>query len=430
VTITFVPGLGSLYLEPFRDLAEQFHEANPDVVVEVKMADFLTGAPELQAMAEGSDCFQWFPSFQKAENREAVLGLAPFVDADPSFTTDVFYPQVLEQFTWQGQLMGLPADILPFVIDYNKDLFDAAGLDYPAPDWTWDDFLAVAVDLTQGEDEEKQYGFVADIFESNDLILITERLGAKLVDASADPPKLSFNDPDTVAAVRWYASLTTEHEVKPTFVTDLSQLLGATTMVFDREAMINGGRAAMWTSSPMAAMVFGQRDLNAGTVPLPVRPDGASNASYLGASGYFVSAQTENRQPCWQWITFLTEAPAAVQGLPARESVAGSDEYRQQVGAERADAYLASVGDAEQPSAFQLFSDEEWLGGAIFWYLQAFGQIIEGEAAVEDALDAAQKLADDYRACVVAGGDFGQEAWQTCVQEIDPSLPDFLFAGQ
>ena len=31
---------------------------------------------------------------------------------------------------------------------YNKDLFDAAGLDYPTADWTWDDFAKDAAALT------------------------------------------------------------------------------------------------------------------------------------------------------------------------------------------------------------------------------------------------------------------------------------------
>jgi multiple sugar transport system substrate-binding protein len=430
-TISFVPGLGSFNLEPYRDLADRFNEEHPGVAVEVKMADFLTGTPDLAAMAAGSDCFQWFPGFQDAEQRDSILSLAPFVDADPDFSTGDFYAPVLEQYTWQGQVMGLPADIMPFTFDYNKDLFDAAGVDYPTVDWTWDDFLAIAVDMTQGEDEEKQYGFVAEYFESNDLLLITERLGAKLVDASADPPALSFNDPDTIEAVRWYAGLSTEHGVKPIFITSLNDLLSASSAMMEREGLINGGRAAIWTSSPTAAMIFGERsDVGFGTVPVPTRADGASSASYLGASGYFISAATENRQACWQWITFLTEQPAAVQGLPARRSVAESDAFREQVGAERADAYLASLGDGEQSSALQLFSEEEWLGGAIYWYIEAYGQILEGEASVEEALDNAQKLADDYRACVVAGGDFGQEAWQACVQETDPSLPSFLFAGQ
>ncbi|MGD9315874.1 MAG: extracellular solute-binding protein [Anaerolineae bacterium] len=431
VTIEFMPGLGSLNLEPYRDLADQFQEANPDLVVELKMIDLTSGAvPDLPSMAGTSDCFQWFPGFQDAQVRESILNLEPFLDADPAFGKDDFFPQVLKEFTWQGQVMGLPADITPYVVEYNKDLFDAAGVDYPTLDWTPDEFLAAAVATTQGEDETKQYGFVPQMYELNDILVLSTGLGANLVDENADPPAFTYNDPSVVEALRWYAGLTTEHGVKPILLADITKLAGASSLTLEREAMINEGRAAMWTSTGATAGVYGDRgDLNLGSAPLPAEP-GTAGGSYSGASGYFISAETENPQACWLWITYLTSQPGAMQGLPARISVAESNEYRQQVGAERADVYLASIGDAEEATVSQLLAEEEWLGGAIYWLGQAYSQVIEGEASVEDALDAAQKLADDYRACVITAGDFSQETWQTCAQEVDPSLPAFLFAGQ
>lgn len=427
VTITFVPGLGSLNMDPYRDLADQFHEAYPDTVVEVKSIDLLGGSvPSLPDLAKASDCFQWYPSFQETRNREAILTLTPFLDADPSFTTDDFLPLILDDFTWQGQVWGLPADVTPYIIEYNKDLFDAAGLDYPSLDWTTDDFLDLSVALTEGEGEEKQYGFVAEVYELNDLVFMLGRLGAKLVDVDADPPALSFNDPDTVEALRWYSRLSTEHEVKPILLTDITKLMSATPMYLEREGLINASRAAMWTNTGASAALFGDRSgMNIGAAPLPAGP-GATGGGYAGSSGYFISSDAENPLACWQWITFLTGEPSAVQGLPGRLSVAESDEYRQQVGAERADAYLTSVISGEEQSSFQIFSEEEWLGGALFWLGQAYGQIIDGEADVEDALDAAQKMADDYRACLVAADDFGEDTWKACVKEIDPTLPGIL----
>jgi multiple sugar transport system substrate-binding protein len=431
VTIEFMPGLGSLNLEPYRDLADQFQKANPDVVVELKMIDLTSGTvPDLPTMARTSDCFQWFPGFQDAQVRESILNLEPFLDADPALGKDDFFPQVLKEFTWQGQVMGLPADITPYVVEYNKDLFDAAGVDYPTLDWTPDEFLVAAVATTEGEDETKQYGFVPQMYELNDILILSGGLGANLIDENADPPAFTYNDPSVVEALRWYAGLTTEHGVKPVLLADITKLAGASSLTLEREAMINEGRAAMWTSTGATAGVYGERSgLNLGTAPLPAEP-GTAGGSYSGTSGYFISADTESPQACWQWITYLSSQPAAVQGLPARISVAESNEYRQQVGAERADIYLTSIGDAEEATVSQLLSEEEWLGGAIYWLGQAYAQVVEGEASVEDALDAAQKLADDYRACVIVAGDFSQETWQACAQEIDPTLPAFLFGGR
>jgi len=426
VTITFNPYLGALDMQAYRDVAQEFNAAHPDIQVEIQMPDLASGSvASMQSLAESADCFQWSDEVRSPENQAVILGLKPFLDADPSFTTDDFYPSLLERFTWQGQLWGLPAGFLPYIIEYNKDLFDAANVDYPALDWTTDDFLELAVALTQSEDEDKQYGFVPQYFEVTDLLLLVDRRGAQLIDESADPPAFAFNDPATVEAVRWYAGLSTEYEVKPVFMADIADLTSASAFAIEREALIREGRAAMWISEIVA--IFGDRtELNTGVAPLPAGIEGASGGGT--AIGYFISAQTEARQACWQWITFLTGQPSSTgEALPARRSVAESDAYRQRVGAERATVYQASVAGAE--GASDIFAGESWMGTAgVLWLGRAYDQVANGEASVEEALNAAQKMADDYRACVVVKDAVSdQDEWQACLLEVDPSIPAFLF---
>ena len=431
VTITFMPGLGSFNLEPYRLLADRFRQEHPDIIVEVKMLDVTGGtAPDLPTLAETTDCFQWYPSLQDPKNREALLAISAFLDADPSFTTDDYFPQALQQFTYQGELWGLPADVTPYVVEYNKDLFDAAGVAYPTIGWTWDDFLEAALALTEGEGEEKQYGYVAEAFESSDMLLMIERLGATLIDESTEPASFTFTDPTVVEAVEWYALLSTEHEVKPVYITDITKLLGAGSAYMEREALINEGRAAMWTNSGTTAAIFGPRAVeNMGTAPLPAAADGSSRGSLLTISGYFISASTDSRLACWQWLTFLSEQPDAVMGLPARRSVAESDAYRALAGAERAEAYMASVSGAEKPSALQAVAQEDWLGAPFVWVYQAYGKVVRDEAPAGEALDEAQKMAEEYRACVLGASDFSQATWEGCLKETDPSLPGFLFSA-
>ncbi len=429
--ITFIPGLGSLNLEPYRRLAERFQEAHPDIAVEVKMLDLTGGtALDMQGLARSADCFQWYPSLRDPANREAILSLEAFLEADEAFSKEDFYPQLMEQFTEQGQLWGLPADVTPFVIEYNKDLFDAAGLSYPAPGWTWEEFLETATALSGGEGEARQYGFVAEVYEANDLLLMLERLGGRLIDERPTPPALTFNDPSVVEALRWYTSLTTEYGAKPAFITDISKLAGANAMYMEREALINEGRAAMWTNSGTTAALFGPRQgLNMGVAPLPARADGTGKASMLTTSGFFISAETSEAQACWQWLTFLGQQPQSALGLPARRSLAESEAYRKQVGDDRAAAYLSCLADAAEPSSFDVLSKEDWLGGGLFWLTQAYGKVLDKKSGVEEALNEAQKLADQYRACMVAAGDYGQKTYESCLKQTDPTLPAFLFSA-
>jgi multiple sugar transport system substrate-binding protein len=424
VLVTFSPGIGAFNMQAYRDAAQQFSEAYPEIRVEVEMPDFLGSTPNIKSLAEAADCFQWTADMKNPESQAAILGLGPFLDADPSFTTDDFYPSLLEQFTWQGQLWGLPAELQPFIVEYNKDLFDAAGLDYPALDWTTDDFVETAAALTKGEGEAKQYGFVPQYFELSDIVPLLERQGARFVDDSVDPPAFTFDDPAAAEALRWYADLSTEYEVKPVFLADIADLADANAFLIEREALITEGKAGMWTSEIVS--ILGDRgELNTGVAPLPAGVDGTGGGG--SAFGYYISADTEARQACWQWITFLTEQPGLTQGLPGRRSVAESDAYSQQVGAERAAVYQASAEGAEG-STGDVFEGETWMSTAgIIWLGRAYDQVVKGEASVEEALNAAQKMAEDFRACVVANdATSDQAAWEACIKEVDPTVPDFV----
>jgi ABC-type glycerol-3-phosphate transport system substrate-binding protein len=170
-----------------------------------------------------------------------------------------------------------------------------------------------------------------------------------------------------------------------------------------------------------------REELDVGVAPLPAGSSGAAGSGTAG--GYFISAHSEARQACWQWIVFLTSQPGLSEGLPARRSVAESEEYEQQVGQEWAEVYRASVAGAESASVFDVLTGEAWLAGGIYWLGRAYEQVVNDQVSVEAALDAAQEMADDYRACVVAGDAVDDEqGWQACMQEVDPSLPSYLFS--
>jgi len=379
----------------------------------------------MKDIAESADCFGWSPSFQEPGSAEAIISLDPFLEADP-LTADDFYPSLLKQFHWQGQTWGLPGQAIPYVIKYNKNLFDAAGVNYPAPNWTTDDFLELAIALTRGEGEDKQYGFVALPFDFLELMVMLERRGANLVDESVDPPTMALNAPSTVEALRWYADLTTKYGVKPAFVTDFFELLGEMDSAYQEgQMLIRDGRAAMWDISESWELRQDPAGLNVGVAPVPAGA-GRSAGSYTSVSGYFISGHTEARRACWEWITYLTEQPGAVWAVPARRSVVQAEAYRQQVGAERAAAYEASVAAVDGPLGSQ-FGEQSWLMFAMLWLFRAHGQVVEGEASVEETLDAAQRTFDDFRACIIAHDAFSdQEQWLACLGEADPTLADVL----
>ncbi len=66
-----------------------------------------------------------------------------------------YFENVSAAFSFDGGQYAVPLDFTPMVVYYNKDLFDAAGVAYPEPGWSWSDFRAKAKALSG----EGRYGF-------------------------------------------------------------------------------------------------------------------------------------------------------------------------------------------------------------------------------------------------------------------------------
>lgn len=97
----------------------------------------------------------WIPSLVDA-------GLAAPLDGilDEDFLND-YYPNILEAHSIDGQVYGAPLYVSPFVLFYNKELFEQAGLDPDAPPTTYDELLEIAPKLAAltTEDGNKVYPF-------------------------------------------------------------------------------------------------------------------------------------------------------------------------------------------------------------------------------------------------------------------------------
>ena len=417
-----------------RALSAEFTQQNPDIVVDFKGQ---SDGPALgfKALAATSDCFIASPSINSAENRSVILPVDALFENDTAFPKEDLYPLLRNQFTQEGQLWGVPGYLTPIIMLYNRDIFDANGVAYPQSDWTMDEFLDTAIQLTQGEGDTKQYGFVPNAEELFITMMWLERMGATIIDETADPITTRLTDPEFVAAARWYANLTTQSEVKPIFNNDL---VSESDEAFgNREALVETGRAAMWTyagnifgdeTNEEGELIHTQLGYEYGVVAIPVGADGAAS-TLLPAQGYFISKESPNRTQCWEWIKFITASPSVTNGMPSRVSVAESAEYRNQVGAPFADAYISAIdGEPGTNSIFRIaIGSDNWLAPSVGWFGRAMQQTYDGSHSIEEALAEAQANIDDYRTCVITkNGLTDPDIQAACLQEVDPSM-DGLF---
>ena len=82
--------------------------------------------------------------------------LNDFIAAEGINTED--YNGIIEDITLDGEVYALPFRSDFWLIFYNKDLFDKAGVPYPDNDTTVQEYFDMGYQLTQGEGNDKVYG--------------------------------------------------------------------------------------------------------------------------------------------------------------------------------------------------------------------------------------------------------------------------------
>lgn len=152
-------------LESTRELIKQFMDENPDIIVRVDVVSWQQYWQKMAtAVVTGTAQDVWLMSASYVEQYAAaghLLDLMPFINADPTFNVDDYFPHAFDNFTYagegkathnvpfgQGRLYSFTRDYNCSLLFYNKDHFDAAGAAYPTGDWTWEEMAAAAKKLT------------------------------------------------------------------------------------------------------------------------------------------------------------------------------------------------------------------------------------------------------------------------------------------
>ena len=368
-SLAFAPP-GGADLTIYRGLADDFNQTHSDM--QVQIVD--------PAQAQQADCFADLRTVPDSASRADLLNLQPLLEADPAFSGADFSPRLLDSLRDRGDLWGLPFQAQARVMFYNRDLFDAAGVAYPQPGWTLDDFLAAAVALTQGAGDEKQYGFLPLNGDASDLTTFLALQGVYPWDEQGQP---RFDAPEVVAAVGWYTDLAMTYGVAPAFPNDLPDRDPQAQAT--RNALVRAGKAAMWSDfSGVERRDVWPSDAAVGMAPLPV---GQAAVTQFLPQGLFLAADTPHAEACWRWIGFLSQQPAAMQGMPARFSVLESPAFATQVAADALATYRALADYDDLPVAPSSEATAQ-----LSYLHQAVAAILDG-ARPEAALARAQEQA-------------------------------------
>ena len=143
-------------------LADAYKEVAPNVTIEMVdlgSTDYMTVlATELSG--EGSDfdvvTIKDVPGYATLVQKNAIIPLDDYISADGIDLSK--YAGTTDQVTVDGSLYELPFRNDFWVLFYNKDLFDAKDVDYPTNDMTFDEYDALAREMTDTTFGSQVYG--------------------------------------------------------------------------------------------------------------------------------------------------------------------------------------------------------------------------------------------------------------------------------
>lgn len=298
VTVTWAVNQWSqTELELVQKVAAQFESEHPNYKVTVMGYDpetydqrLLTdiSAGTLPDIFVSADVFTE-PFFESG----LTADLTPFA-ARTGLDLSEFDPKFLDLATYEDQVGFLPRAADVVVTYYNKRMFDEAGLDYPAEDWTYDDMLAAAEQLTKRDADGTvtQYGVTANYTWWAYWVPMVVAEGGQIL--SDDLQEAVFNSPEGIRA--WniiFTGLQNEWFVPPS----VQDTMGGPYVPFAT------GNAAMTFTIRGLTPTF--RDQLEDDWDVQLVPRGsAERRSGMGTMGYAMSATAENPDAAWDVLHY------------------------------------------------------------------------------------------------------------------------------
>lgn len=335
VTITMVVNHGIEDAPLFVEVAEMFMEKNPNIKIEVQNvpsggSDYYQKLTVMGASNTLPDIF--YMRGGSGDTRFYRMGFAhdltPLVERDAAEVDidDLIDAQLRELQYPEGVWRALPYDYSTVGLYYNKELFDEAGVAYPADDWTWDDLIAAARKLTKTRGNRVlQYGLA----HTPAFAVATQWMEGMILSEGGvmfteDYSKCIIDDPKTVEIFEKWADIALEYRAAP--------LPGETA----QENVYFTGRAAMAFDGSWGTM--GHRNMCGFPFDVAMLPQGPDGKRVCGATGgsWAISKDTKHLEEAWEFVKYLASPEAQrvlivdpVRSLPARKSLL--DEWAAQI---------------------------------------------------------------------------------------------------
>ncbi|MBI3972050.1 MAG: sugar ABC transporter substrate-binding protein [Chloroflexi bacterium] len=291
----------------YKPLVEQFNAKGGPVTIDLIQGDAGGSAVNAQgklialaAAGTAPDVF-WTHAYITPNliKLSMLTDVSPFIKKDRDFKLTSYFEAPLKDYEADGKQYGLPREATTTLLVINKELFQKNGVALPTPNWTWDDYLKAAQQLSKGSGAQQTWGAAGFVGTGSYGVYISYprvwQEGGDIVDKTRT--KFTLHQAPAVDQMQWIADLVRKHRVHPFG----DEFPGATA----REVWSSGRIGMMASLSVYTNYSQAQFDWDVAHIPR-----GKTRATRTASAGHSVTAASKSKDAAWEVLKYLGSKPA------------------------------------------------------------------------------------------------------------------------
>jgi sn-glycerol 3-phosphate transport system substrate-binding protein len=301
ITLEFWHAMGGDLGELVDELTQRFNESQDEIVVNATFQGNYddTYNALLAAFEAGSEpnIVQNFDlATQTMIDTEQIVPVYELMEQD-GYDSEVFVPAVREYYSDENGMLAMAFNSSTPLIYYNADMFEEAGVDAPAPDWTFSDFIATCDQLLEAEVAEHcfTYGQVGWYFEqmlaNSGGLYFNEDNGR-----TGRATEVRFNEGEGVEVFAFLTGL-----VQDEYAPNLGNTWTETDSTFTT------GQSAMMIDSTSDVAIIENSDFNVSTAFIPHSDSSERNGVIIGGAALWLidTGTPEEQAASWEFMKFM-----------------------------------------------------------------------------------------------------------------------------
>ena len=268
---------------------EAFNKHFPNIIVNVDEVpeDYPTKVFTLAAAGTLPDVVRvWEPHVLEFGRAGQLRDLQPMIDAEPDFRPEDFYESFYNFPVIAGKRFGIADDWNGHLAYYNKDLFDDAGLAYPTVDWTWDDLVSMAGQISNlGEDTWGTGMFFGWLHWNYKQIW---QNGGRIY--NQDYTECLLDSPEAIEAMQFWADLGLEEEIMPGPAGE------------EPHVIFEAGKSGILRNGSWEISALEQVEFAWDLVSEPMQKE---RRTLLHTAFHVIPTTTENTDAAWKYLNFV-----------------------------------------------------------------------------------------------------------------------------